>query len=170
MKRAFFLYAAFAFLNLACQSNNKLTLHLTAKSESNATGIVVFSEKNGQVHMKANLEGLTPGTHAIHLHEQADCSAPNGTSAGGHWNPTFQSHGAWGDASGYHRGDIGNFEADANGKATIEFSTDEWCIACEEDSKNIVGKAVIVHQGADDLVSQPSGAAGARVSCAAIIE
>ena len=52
----------------------------------------------------------------------------------------------------------------------IKFSTDLWCIGCEDPTKNIVGKAVIVHQGADDLVSQPSGAAGSRVSCAGIIQ
>ena len=49
-------------------------------------------------------------------------------------------------------------------------STDQWCIGCDDPAKNILGKAVIVHQGEDDLTSQPSGAAGARVSCGGIIE
>jgi len=49
-------------------------------------------------------------------------------------------------------------------------STDQWCIGCDDPAKNILGKAVIVHQGEDDLISQPSGAAGARVSCGGIIE
>ena len=66
--------------------------------------------------------------------------------------------------------DIGNFEANENGEATISFETDLWCINCDDETKNIVGKAVIVHQGQDDFVSQPSGAAGSRVSCAGLIQ
>ena len=60
--------------------------------------------------------------------------------------------------------------ANAEGNAEISLTTDQWCIGCGDDTKNILGKAVIVHQGEDDLTSQPSGAAGARVSCAGIIE
>ena len=52
----------------------------------------------------------------------------------------------------------------------ITFSTDQWCLGCDDDTKNLIGKAVIVHQGTDDLISQPSGAAGARISCVGIIE
>jgi Cu-Zn family superoxide dismutase len=73
-------------------------------------------------------------------------------------------------AEGFHKGDIGNFTADADGNAIAEFSTDQWCIGCEDENMNILGKAVIVHQGVDDFTSQPSGAAGARVSCTGIIQ
>jgi Cu-Zn family superoxide dismutase len=108
--------------------------------------------------------------HAIHLHEKADCSSEDGKSTGGHWNPTFEQHGSWGSDQGYHRGDIGNFSVDENGNATVEFETDLWCLTCDDETKNIKGKAVIVHQGEDDLISQPSGAAGSRIICGAIIE
>jgi len=147
-----------------------VTVQLESKSESTATGTVKFTEKDGVVIMKAELSGLNPGTHAIHIHENADCSAPDGKSAGGHWNPTFENHGKWGDAEGYHKGDIGNFEADENGNGSISMQTDEWCIGCDDSKKNILGKGIIVHQGEDDFTSQPSGAAGARVSCGGIIE
>ena len=120
--------------------------------------------------MNIELSGLTPGIHAVHLHETADCSAPDGTSTGGHWNPTFENHGAWGDAAGFHRGDIGNLTADESGNARLTFETNLWCIDCEDPIKNIIGKAVIVHQGTDDLVTQPTGNAGARVSCTGIIK
>ncbi|SHI81918.1 superoxide dismutase, Cu-Zn family [Arenibacter nanhaiticus] len=140
------------------------------KSDSNVTGDVSFTEEDGTVTMKATLTGLTPGEHAIHLHEKADCSSADGKSTGGHWNPTFANHGKWGAEEGYHRGDIGNFTADADGNGTVEFSTDEWCIGCDDDTKNILGKAVIVHQGVDDFVTQPTGDAGGRVSCTGIIE
>jgi Cu-Zn family superoxide dismutase len=75
----------------------------------------------------AKLAGLKPGVHAIHIHEKSDCSAADGSSAGGHWNPTFKKHGKWGVGE-YHKGDIGNFTADANGNGTITLTTDEWNI------------------------------------------
>ena len=147
-----------------------IAFKMEPKSDSNVAGDVSFTEENGKVVMKATFSGLTPGEHAIHIHDKADCSSADGTSTGGHWNPTAEPHGKWGVADGYHRGDIGNFTADAEGNATLEFTTDLWCIGCEDETKNIVGKAVIVHQGVDDFTSQPSGAAGARISCTGIIK
>jgi len=152
------------------KTEKKLKFSLEAKSGSTASGMVSLTEKDGQVTLEAHINGLDSGVHAIHIHEKADCSSADGKSAGGHWNPTFQPHGDWGDAAGYHRGDIGNFTADDSGHGMITFSTDQWCIGCDDTVKNLVGRAIIVHQGADDLTSQPSGAAGARVSCAGIIE
>lgn len=148
----------------------KLTVTLSPKSGSNVEGTVSFKEKDGMVTMVGIFSGLEEGEHAIHIHEKADCSAEDGTSSGGHWNPTGQPHGAWGDATGYHKGDIGNLTANANGRATLTKTTDEWCIGCGDDTKDILGKAVIVHIGVDDLKTQPTGAAGARVGCAGIIE
>lgn len=148
----------------------KVTMNLEARSESTATGTVVFSEKNGVVSMNANLSGLTPGTHAIHIHEKADCSSPDGKSSGGHWNPTAKNHGKWGEGTDYHKGDIGNFEAGADGTGFVSMNTEEWCLGCGDPSKDIMGKAIVVHQGVDDFTSQPSGAAGARVSCGGIIQ
>lgn len=152
------------------EMNQNLTVMMESKSGSNATGEVHFSENNGKVSMEAKFTGLTPGTHAIHLHEKADCSAADGSSAGGHWNPTHERHGKWGDAEGYHKGDIGNLEADADGNATLKMETDEWCISCDDENKNILGKSIIVHEGVDDFVSQPTGDAGGRVSCGGIIK
>ena len=173
MKKVFFsLLIVFLSGIIGCQEATvkEIEISLNAKSNSNTSGEVSFTEKDGVVNMEAHIYGLDPGTHAIHLHEKADCSSPDGKSTGGHWNPTFEQHGAWKEESGFHRGDIGNFEADDNGHGMIKFSTDLWCIDCDDPIKNIVGKAVIVHQGADDLISQPSGAAGSRVSCAGIVQ
>ena len=147
-----------------------IAFKMEPKSDSNVSGEVRFTEKDGMVSMSATFSGLSAGEHAIHIHEKADCSAADGTSTGGHWNPTAEPHGKWGDEGGYHKGDIGNFTADADGNATVSFETDQWCIGCDDPNKNIVGKAVIVHQGVDDFVSQPSGAAGARISCTGIIQ
>ncbi|SHF53268.1 superoxide dismutase, Cu-Zn family [Salegentibacter echinorum] len=146
----------------------EITVDLESKSGSDLSGTVTFTEEDGEVKMDAEINGLAEGKHAIHIHQKADCSSADGKSAGGHWNPTQEKHGKWGDAEGYHKGDIGNFEVDANGKGTVSMTTDEWCIDCEDDNKNIVGKAIIIHDGVDDFTSQPSGAAGTRVGCGVI--
>ncbi|GGX34164.1 superoxide dismutase family protein [Aquimarina muelleri] len=152
------------------QETKTLEFALEPKSESKVSGKVTFIESEGMVNMIAELTGLSEGEHAIHIHEKADCTSPDGKSTGGHWNPTMEPHGKWGAKEGYHKGDIGNFKADANGNGGITFATNEWCIGCDDDKKNILGKAIIVHQGIDDFTSQPSGAAGSRISCGGIIQ
>ena len=164
------IYISTLVLFMSCSENTTIFVEAEPKNDSKVSGTIMFSEMDEVVVMKAEFSGLTPGLHAIHLHEVADCSSADGKSTGGHWNPTFKPHGAWGSETGYHKGDIGNFEADQKGEAIITFETDQWCIGCDDETKNIIGKAVIVHQGQDDLVSQPSGAAGARVSCAGVIK
>ncbi len=149
---------------------SEINFVLESKSDSEAGGKVSISERDGGVTLEASLYGLDAGTHAIHIHEKADCSSADGKSTGGHWNPTFEDHGKWGAEGGYHKGDIGNFEVGEDGYGRISFTTDEWCIGCGDDKKDVLGKAIIVHQGTDDFKSQPSGAAGARVSCGGIIE
>jgi len=151
-------------------NNKSVKVSLESKSGSKATGELYFKEVNGEVLLKGKFLNLSPGTHAIHIHEKADCSSEDGKSAGGHWNPTFQNHGKWGDKNGYHKGDIGNIEVDENGYGKITMKTSEWCIGCDDETKNILGKAIIVHQGTDDFVTQPTGGAGARVSCGGIIQ
>ena len=140
------------------------------KSDSGVQGEVTFTEENGEVKMTGTFAGLSEGEHAIHIHEKADCSSADGKSTGGHWNPTSEPHGKWGAAEGYHKGDIGNFTADADGNATVTFATDQWCLGCDDMNKNIIGRAVIVHQGVDDFTTQPTGDAGGRVSCTGIIQ
>ena len=151
------------------QEKKEIIVQLEPKSGSKSIGKLIFKEVDGVVSLEAKFQGLTAGMHAIHIHEKADCSSVDGKSAGGHWNPTFTNHGKWGNEGGYHKGDIGNFEVDESGYGKRIMETTEWCIGCEDDTKNIVGKAIIVHQGTDDFTSQPSGAAGARIICGGII-
>lgn len=154
----------------ASMITKKVIVQMEAKSGSSVTGSAIFKQEKGVVSMIALFAGLSEGTHAIHLHEKADCSSDDGTSTGGHWNPTAKPHGKWGDEKGYHKGDIGNFTVNDKGQGTMTFTTNEWCIGCGDPARDILGKAVIVHQGTDDFTSQPSGAAGSRVSCGGVIE
>lgn len=153
----------------SASDEKKLTIKLEPKSGSKVQGTAEFVERDGKVVFTAKITGLEPGVHAIHIHEKADCSAADASSAGGHWNPTFKKHGKWGDAE-YHKGDIGNFPADVNGEGMITMATDEWCIGCGDKNKDIIGKGLIVHAKADDYVTQPTGDAGGRVACAGIIK
>lgn len=148
----------------------KVTVTMSPNNNSNLAGEVVFTEEDGEVSMTALITGLPEGEHAIHIHEFGDCSMDDGSSAGGHWNPTDEDHGKWGDSEGYHKGDIGNFTTDSNGNGTITMSTDEWCIGCGDEEKDILGKSIIVHDGVDDFTSQPAGNAGTRVGCGVIEE
>jgi Cu-Zn family superoxide dismutase len=175
MKKIFLSIVLIVVVIIGCKTSSdssnskKLNIAFEPKSNSTVSGTATFEEKNGKVTFVAKLAGLKPGVHAIHIHEKSDCTAADGSSAGGHWNPTFKKHGKWGVGE-YHKGDIGNFTADEKGNGTITLTTDEWCIGCGDATKDILGKGLIVHQGTDDYVSQPAGNAGARVACSAIIK
>jgi Cu-Zn family superoxide dismutase len=127
---------------------------------------VTFTQHGGKVSMKVVVNGLTPGEHAIHLHDKGDCSAPDAASAGGHWNPTSENHGKWGHAP-FHHGDIGNLVADAKGKAELTVESELWTIGDGKPS-DVLGHAVIVHAKEDDFTTQPTGNAGGRVACGVI--
>lgn len=133
--------------------------------ESGIRGTVSFSKQGGKVHVEAEVTGLPPGPHGFHIHAWGDCSAPDGTSAGDHFNPQGHEHGAPGPAA--HPGDLGNLVADSSGKATLSLELDS--LTVDTGALGIVGRAVIVHEKVDDLVSQPVGAAGARIACGVIM-
>lgn len=130
------------------------------------SGTVTFTTQGEHVWMVAEVKNLTPGLHGFHIHEKGDCSAPDATSAGGHFNPSTHAHGA-SHAKGGHAGDMGNLTADANGNAYLKLEMDG--ITLGSGPNSIVGRAVIVHAKPDDLTSQPVGNAGARVACGVIV-
>ena len=140
---------------------------MEAKSGSNVSGTVTFTSVEAGIHLMVDLKGVSPGKHAIHLHEFGDCSAPDGTSAGGHWNPTSEAHGHISETDEFHFGDIGNLEVGEDSTVTYETTIEIWNIG-EDESANIVGKSVIVHAGEDDFTSQPTGNAGGRIACGVI--
>ena len=130
------------------------------------SGEAVFTHNDEQITLMIEIHDTSPGLHAVHIHEHGDCSAPDGTSAGGHWNPTSTAHGKWGEGE-FHLGDIGNIMVAEDGTGSISLTTDLWEIGTGSDV-DVVGKSIIVHAGADDFISQPSGAAGARIGCGVI--
>lgn len=159
------LMTGFAALAVSCSTTKTYTVH--SKSGTQTQGTAMFTQKGGNVEMDLNVYKLTPGIHAVHVHEKGDCSATDASSAGGHWNPTTDNHGKWGHGM-HHMGDIGNLTADKNGTARLVFKTDRWCMGCTDESKNIVGKSIVIHASADDFQTQPTGNAGGRVGCVEI--
>jgi len=127
-------------------------------------GTVHFMAVAGGVNVKASLKGLAPGNHGFHVHEFGDCTAPDATSAGGHFNPRAEPHGAPTDAH-RHEGDLGNIEAKADGTATLDWTDPQMKLDYPE---GVIGRGVIVHANPDDLKTQPTGNAGGRVACGVI--
>jgi len=136
-----------------------------APTEGNAvSGVVSFTQMANGIKIVADVSGLTPGEHGFHVHEWGDCSAPDAMSAGSHFNPSDEPHGAP-DALHHHAGDFGNLIADAAGKAHYEWIAHNISLS---GMHSIVGRGMIVHAKRDDLHSQPVGDAGARVACGVI--
>ncbi|HVZ79853.1 MAG TPA: superoxide dismutase family protein [bacterium] len=127
-------------------------------------GTVKFIQHKGYVTVKAHVTGLTPGKHGFHIHESGDCSAPDASSAKGHFNPGKHDHGAPG-AADRHAGDLGNLNANAKGVANYT-RNDKVIQLTGPDS--IIGRGMIVHEKVDDYKTQPTGNAGARVACGEI--
>jgi Cu-Zn family superoxide dismutase len=142
----------------------KATVKLAPTANQTARGEVTFTAEAGGVHVVGSFSGLVFGEHGFHVHEKGDCSAPDGTSAGGHFNPATKPHAAR-EAAERHAGDLGNLKADPYGLARVDFVDATLSLS---GPNSIIGKAVIVHEKADDFKTQPTGNAGARFACGVI--
>ena len=138
---------------------------LMPTSGSTATGTVSLAQLgDGSVRVTVDLTGVPPGVHGFHIHDKGDCG-DNGNAAGGHYNPTSTSHGAP-TADPHHAGDFGNVTADASGRVQTRFTTRS--VSVEPGTNSAVGHAVILHANPDDLTTQPTGNAGARIACGVV--
>ena len=150
-----------------CGCTGKTFVATLNPTEGNsANGTVEFRKSKDGVSVRAEIRGLTPGgAHGFHVHEKGDCSAPDGSSAGGHFSPHQNPHGLP-PAAERHAGDLGNVNADEQGVAKLEHTFSNLSLSGEN---SIVGLAVILHEKADEG-SQPSGNAGSRIACGVIAE
>lgn len=156
---------AAALVLTACGGDKEATATLESRSNSTTTGTATFKENGDSVELVLKVSGATPGKHGAHIHQNGDCSAADASSAGGHWNPKGHSHGAPGGTA--HLGDLGNIEVGADGTGTLTLSKKDWKIDDGSDH-DLVGKAVVIHGGEDDLQTDPAGNSGARVACGVI--
>lgn len=144
--------------------NSQAVAVLHPTEDSDVSGTVTFTTVDEGVQVQGNFEGLSEGKHGFHIHQYGDCTADDATSAGGHYNPAGNEHGAPTDDN-RHMGDMGNIVAGEGGTATIEYLDPEISLT---GANSVIGRGVIVHGGEDDLESQPSGAAGPRMACGVI--
>ncbi len=151
------------------------TANMEGRSGTTVAGTVTFTERRASVggemmnviDVRYNLTGITPGdTRGFHVHDVGDCSAPDASSAGGHFNPSGHEHGAM-DHPSSHAGDLGNITANPAGRAEGVI-TGLTKFTLQPGPNSIVGRGLIVHAQADDYTTQPTGNAGARVSCGII--
>ncbi|MEM1057453.1 MAG: superoxide dismutase family protein [Bacteroidota bacterium] len=150
------------------------TARLDPLGESAATGTVTFTATDEGLRVEYNLVGIELGNHGFHVHENGACGRGDdgtpGGAAGGHFNPLGAPHGSpEGDRETRHVGDLGNVTSEAGGVtggvARGEFVDPLISLA---GPTSILDRAVVLHQGEDDLTSQPSGAAGDRIACGVV--
>ncbi len=131
-----------------------------------AFGEATFEQVGDKVRVVVFAQGLRPEReHGFHIHEKGDCSADDGMSAGGHFNPFGKPHGHHGSPE-RHAGDLPNLKADKGGRAKLDVTLD--VITLRPGPANILGRSLIIHADPDDYKTQPTGASGARIACGVI--
>ena len=124
-------------------------------------GTVTATEMAGGIQIRIDARGMPAGLHGAHVHTTGRCDAPAFTTAGGHWNPTAKQHGT-SNPAGPHAGDAPNLTigADGSGSVTIMLPAGTMDGLLDGD-----GSAFVIHAGADDYKTDPSGNSGGRIAC-----
>jgi Cu-Zn family superoxide dismutase len=168
MKNAFTL-AACTLVLASCATmpadGPSATAVMRPASGSQAHGSVKFTQVGARVRVDAEIAGLSPGLHGMHVHEKGDCSAADATSTGPHFSTAGKKHGGP-DTMERHAGDLGNINANEYGKANLSIMVDG--ISVGQSPDGVVGRGVIVHANADDLKTDPTGNSGDRISCGVV--
>ena len=137
-----------------------------------AIGTVRAWQTAGGVAFRVEAAGLPHGVHGIHVHSVGRCDPPDFASAGPHWNPTGRKHGM-NNAAGPHAGDLPNIDVAANGVlgATVTLANASLMAPAGTPGALIDadGASIVIHAGADDYTTDPSGNSGARIACAVLL-
>jgi Cu-Zn family superoxide dismutase len=168
MRQAFAAILAAAGCLATAQAQAQSANAVLMDPDGKEIGNVALSELAQGVRIFAQAANVPPGVHAFHIHETGQCDPPEFESAGGHYNPTDQQHG-WNNAEGPHAGDLPNVHVQEDGVLAIEYFTD--AVTLGEGDTTLFdddGSAIVMHEGADDYQTDPTGAAGPRIACGVI--
>lgn len=171
---AHFVFAILCLSSVIADIEYKAIVVVHGNSTNHVKGVITLEEDDDNIiTLKGSLSGLLPeGNHGFHIHEFGDCSAPDFTSAGPHFNPKNKDHGEPGSED-RHVGDMGNVIADVNGNVTIQVQNELARLKLTSD-RCIIGRALVIHEKEDDLgkgtdeESKKTGNAGKRVGCGVI--
>jgi Cu-Zn family superoxide dismutase len=170
-----FILPLLLFAFVACNNSNnnndqvkEATATLTGtQPDTTVSGMAQFTANGDKVQLNLHLTipSMPNQVVAVHIHDNGNCGEM-AMAAGGHWNPTNEMHGKWGSGN-YHSGDIGNVSLDADGNGSLQMETDRWSIGGDAKT-NVLNHSIVIHNGADDFTSQPSGNSGQRIGCGVI--
>ena len=137
------------------------------RSGSTLLGVARLYDLDNGLGVHVEVEKATPGLHGVHIHEKGDCSDPAATSAGGHYNPAGGAHHGGPATNVRHGGDLGNIEVGADGKGVLDVIVPD--LTVNSLANGVVGRAIVVHEKADDLQTDPAGNSGPRIGCGRIL-
>ncbi len=133
-------------------------------------GTITLKQTKEGVKVKAALMNLPPGEHGIHVHAKPACDAPDFKSAGPHFNPENKKHGSK-NPDGPHAGDMPvNLTIGPDGKAKAEFVATGISLLPSAPNSIVAngGTSIVIHEKADDMMTDPSGNSGARIACGVV--
>jgi Cu-Zn family superoxide dismutase len=130
-------------------------------------GTATFTDKKKGLEISIRLMNLPVGEHAVHIHQNPVCDAPDFKGAGGHFNPDGKQHGLQ-NPMGHHNGDLPkNIKVGEDHRGSANFLVN-YLTLTEGATNSVLGRSIVVHERADDMKTDPTGNAGNRIACAVI--